>query len=70
MKVSVPAQYAALSALLEDMHALSLEGRRRDSCPDMQMAVAGLLADGAASLGEALTKINLKLQAAKETERL
>jgi hypothetical protein len=40
MTKSIPRQFAIITARLEDVHAVAVEGQRRDNSPDMQRALA------------------------------
>ncbi|MCJ2183930.1 hypothetical protein MTR62_14680 [Novosphingobium sp. 1949] len=61
MSGNVPRLFADITALLEDMHAVAVEGQRRDNAPDMQSALVGLLQSRVATLDASLAKISLKL---------
>lgn len=63
MSGNVPRLFADITALLEDMHAVAVEGQRRDNASDMQRALVGLLQSRVVTLDASLAKISLKLGA-------
>lgn len=50
MTRSIPHLFADITAALEDMHSIAIEGQRRDNALDMQVALAGHLREGVRSL--------------------
>lgn len=57
MSKSIPRLFAEVAALLEDMHAIAVEGQRRDNPPEAQLALAASLRPGAVRLDTALIAI-------------
>lgn len=57
MKLSVPRLFADVTAKLEDLHSVAVEGQRRDNSRDMQRALACQLRMGIISLDMSLTAI-------------
>lgn len=51
---AVPSLFAEATAKLEDAHAISVEGHRRDNAPDMQLVLACHLRQAIAAI-EAIT---------------
>lgn len=47
---SVPHMFADITAKLEDLHAIAVEGQRRDNAPDMQSVLHIHLRSGFAAL--------------------
>ena len=56
-RVSVTYMFADVTAKLEDMHAISVEGQRRDNAPDMQNVLNIHLRSGLAALDGAMRAI-------------
>jgi|GEM_PF-1087558 len=61
MRDAVPGLFANITAKLEDMHAIAMEGQRRDNAPDMQRVLASQLRMGIVSLDRVLAKVKQKL---------
>jgi len=61
MRDAIPRLFADLTAMLEDMHMIAVEGQRRNNAPDMQRVLASQLRMGVASLDTSLTKIKRRL---------
>lgn len=61
MKLSVPRLFADVTAMLEDLHSVAVEGQRRDNSRDMQRALACQLRMGIMSLDTKLTGIKRRL---------
>ena len=57
-----PARFAAITAQLEDLHSIAVEGQQRDNSPDMQRAFASYLRKGVAALGTSIKDINRELR--------
>ena len=57
MKRSIPRQFADLTAKLEDLHSLAVEGQGSENSPDMHRVLAAHLRTGLASLETALAKV-------------
>lgn len=51
--------FADITAKLEDMHSISVEGHRRDNSLDMQQALAGQILKDVRAVDEILCKIIL-----------
>lgn len=47
---TVPHMFADITAKLEDLHAIAVEGQRRDNAPDMQSVLNIHLRSGLAAL--------------------
>lgn len=50
MNKSIPRQFANITAMLEDLGAVAIEGQCRSHSPDMQAVLAILLRSGLAAL--------------------
>ncbi len=61
MKLSVPRLFADVTAMLEDLHSVAVEGQRRDNSRDMQRALACQLRMGMMSLDTSLAAIKRSL---------
>lgn len=61
MTGTIAHRFADITAKLEDMHAIAVDGQRRDNSRDMQRAIAANLRTGAADLSASLSKIELRL---------
>lgn len=61
MTVAIPRLFADITAKLEDMHMIAVEGQRRDNTPDMQRVLVCQLRMGVASLDTSLAKIKRRL---------
>jgi hypothetical protein len=46
MNKSIPHLFTEVTALLEDMHGIAVEGQRRDNPPEVQLALADSLTTG------------------------
>ncbi|MCW3837081.1 hypothetical protein ACFQ1E_13020 [Sphingomonas canadensis] len=57
MSKSVPHLFADVTALLEDLHGVAVEGQRRDNPPEVQLALAASLRPGIVRLDKALIAI-------------
>lgn len=57
----VPRLFADITAKLEDMHTIAVEGHRRDNALDMQRVLASQLRMEIASLDGLLTKLKRQL---------
>lgn len=53
--------FADITARLEDLHSISVEGQHRDNSPDMQRVLVSHLRSGFASLDSAVAKIKRQL---------
>lgn len=61
MTVPIPRQFADVTAKLEDLHSVAVEGQRRDNSRDMHWALACQLRMGIMSVDRALTIIKRSL---------
>ncbi len=61
MSGTIAHRFADITATLEDMHAIAVDGQRRDNSPDMQRAIAANLRAGATALTASLRKIERRL---------
>lgn len=61
MTEAVPRHFADITAKLEDLHAIAVDGQRRDNSPDMQRVLVSQLGMGFASLYVSLAKIKRRL---------
>jgi len=61
MTKAVPHLFADLTASAEDLHALTVEGQRRDNSPDMQRAIAAHLRSVIAAMGSIVLEIKQSL---------
>jgi hypothetical protein len=57
MTVPIPRLFANVTAKLEDLHSVSVEGQRHDNSRDMQRALACQLRMGIVSLDSSLQAI-------------
>ena len=61
MSDAVPALFAEITAMLEDMHAVAIEGQSSDNSPDMQRALIRQLRIGIASLNSLIGNVRKRL---------
>ncbi|GGN51488.1 hypothetical protein GCM10011349_24080 [Novosphingobium indicum] len=61
MSASVPRLFADIKAMLEDMHAVAVEGQCCDNSPDMQLALTRLLRSRTATVEASLVIIAHRL---------
>lgn len=61
MKYAIPRLFADITAKLEDMHMIAVEGQRRDNTPDLQRVLFCQLRMGVAWFYTSLAKIKRKL---------
>lgn len=61
MTGTIPRLFADITAKLEDMHMIAVEGQRRDNTPDMHRVLTCQLRMGVASLDTSLAKIKRRL---------
>lgn len=61
MKDAIPRLFADITAKIEDMHMIAVEGQRRDNAPDMQRVLACQLRMGVTALDTSLAKIKRRL---------
>lgn len=61
MRDAVPRLFAKVTAKLEDLHMIAVDGQRRDNSTDMQRVLAAQLRMGLASLGASLAEIANRL---------
>ncbi|MWV27480.1 hypothetical protein [Aurantiacibacter rhizosphaerae] len=66
MSNAVPALFAAITAKLEDLHAIAIEGQRRDNSPDIQRALARLLRSGTGSINRTINSVGKQVDASDE----
>lgn len=64
MSDAVPALFAEITAMLEDMHAVAIEGQRGDNSPDMHRALTCQLRIGITSLNGLIGSVRKRLDAA------
>jgi hypothetical protein len=57
MRDAIPRLFAKVTAKLEDLHMVAVDGQRRDNSTDMQRVLAAQLRMGIASLGVSLAEI-------------
>ena len=57
MRDAIPRLFAKVTAKLEDLHMIAVDGQRRDNSTDMQRVLAAQLRMGIASLGVSLAEI-------------
>jgi hypothetical protein len=58
---AIPNLFAEATAQLEDAHAISVEGHRRDNAPDMQLALVCHLRQAIAAIDAITSKIRQQL---------
>lgn len=61
MRDAIPRLFAKVTAKLEDLHMVAVDGQRRDNSTDMQRVLAAQLRMGVASLGVSLAEIENRL---------
>lgn len=61
MTAPIPRLFADITAKLEDLHAVAVEGQRNDHSADMQIVFAAHLCMGVASLDAAMSRIKQRL---------
>lgn len=61
MSKSIPNLFADVTALLEDMHGIAVEGQRSDNPVEMQLALASSLRPGIVRLDKALIAVGLAI---------
>jgi hypothetical protein len=61
MTPDVARLFAVVTAKLEDLHAVAVEGQRSDNSPDMQCVLSAHVGSGLASLDETLRTISKAL---------
>lgn len=61
MTASIPGIFADITAKIEDMHMIAVEGQRRDNAPDMQRVLVCQLRTSVASLDLTLATIKRRL---------
>lgn len=59
---SIPRVFAEITAKLEDLHAVAVEGQRRDNAPDMQIVLSAHLLTGLASLDGTVRTMSMTLE--------
>lgn len=57
MSAAIPRLFADVTAQLEDLHSVAVEGRRRDNSRDMQRALVSQLRMGVVALDTSLAAI-------------
>lgn len=57
MRKTVPHLFAEVTANLEDLHAIAVEGQRRDNAPDMQRVLTLHLRSGLATLDNTMRAV-------------
>lgn len=65
MSKSIPRLFADVSALLEDMHGIAVEGQRHDNPPEVQLALASSLRPDLVRLDKALIEIGAAIGASR-----
>lgn len=68
MSRAVPKLFAEITARIEDLHAVAIEGQRRDNSPDMQRVLASQLRMDIMRLDAALGSIKTELGNDREGE--
>lgn len=66
MMDDMPRAFADLTAKLEDAHAISVEGQRRDNSPDMQRAIASHLRMAIAAMDSIVAEMKHRLGEARD----
>lgn len=61
MKEAIPRLFADITAKLEDMHSVAVEGQRCDNTPDMERVLACHLRMGIVALDGAVEDIKQRL---------
>ncbi len=57
MSVSIPRLFADITAMLEDMHAVAVDGQAHDNAPDMQRVLVCQLRMRSVALDAAMARI-------------
>jgi hypothetical protein len=63
---AIPNLFAEATAKLEDAHAISVEGHRRDNAPDMQLILACHLRQAIAAIDAVVGQIRQQLGDARD----
>lgn len=63
MSEAIPALFATITAKLEDLHAIAIEGQRGDNSPDMQRALARHLRIGTGSINRTIRHVGKQVDA-------
>lgn len=66
MKASIPRLFADVTAKLEDLHSIAMEGQQRDNSSDMYCALVCQLRTGMKSLDTSLAAIRRGLGDARD----
>lgn len=61
MRKTIPRLFADITATLEDMHAIAVDGQSRDNTPDMQRVLVCQLRMRSVALDAALARIKQRL---------
>ena len=62
---SVPRLFADVTAKLEDLHSIAVEGQCRDNAPDMQLVLHVHLRSGLAALNDNMRQIAKVLEGSR-----
>lgn len=57
MRKTIPHLFAEVTAKLEDLHSVAVEGQRRDNAPDMQRVLTLHLRSGLATLDNTMRAV-------------
>lgn len=66
MSNAVPALFAKITAKLEDLHAIAIEGQRRDNSPDIQRALASQLRNGTGSINRTIKSVGKQVNSSHD----
>jgi hypothetical protein len=66
MSAIIPHLFADVTAKLEDLHAVAVEGQRADNAPDMQSALNAHLRTGLGGVNRTMRSITVALEANKQ----
>ncbi|MGB3797602.1 MAG: hypothetical protein WA957_15020 [Alteraurantiacibacter sp.] len=66
MSNAVPALFATITAKLEDLHAIAIEGQRRDNSPDIQRLLATQLRSGTGSINRTIRSVGKQVKASHD----
>ena len=63
MSDTIRALFAEITAKLEDLHAIAIEGQRSDNSPDIQGVLASQLRSGTGSINRTIKSVGKQVNA-------
>ncbi len=61
MRATIPRLFADITAMLEDMHGVAIEGQRHDNAPDIQRVLVSQLRMTFTAVDSKMGKIKIQL---------